>query len=160
MNTFETEAAFGKVQAYGKGPESPSVHRLKKQTINVSVPNWCHEMVTKQDEAKVYINPSRLLTDKKYKFPAHSPLRKNNDFKFSHGNIIHKLLEILPDVELEKRLDVADKILQNHNINDKEYKNKISTEVFSILDSPEFSKIFSPGSKAEVSIIGYYQELW
>ena len=154
MNTFETEAAFGKVQAYGEGPGSPSVHRLKKQTINVSVPNWCHEMVTKQDEAKVYINPSRLLTDKKYKFPAHSPLRKNNDFKFSHGNIIHKLLEILPDVELEKRLDVADKILQNHNINDKEYKNKISTEVFSILDSPEFSKIFSPGSKAEVSVIG------
>ena len=35
-----------------------------------------------------------------------------------------------------------------------DYKNKITSEVFEILDNPEFSEIFSPGSKAEVSIIG------
>ena len=92
------------VQAYGKGPENLSVDILKKQTIGFSIPNWCNEMVTKMDEAKVYINPSKLLTDKKYKLPVYSPLRKNNDSQFSHGNIIHKLLEILPDVEQEKRL--------------------------------------------------------
>lgn len=154
MSTFETEAAFGMVQAYGKGPENLSVDILKKQTIGFSIPNWCNEMVTKMDEAKVYINPSKLLTDKKYKLPVYSPLRKNNDSQFSHGNIIHKLLEILPDVELEKRLDVADKILQNHNINDMDYKNNIISEVFEILDNPKFSGIFSPSSKAEVSIIG------
>ena len=69
MSTFETEAAFGMVQAYGKGPENLSVDILKKQTIGFSIPNWCNEMVTKMDEAKVYINPSKLLTDKKYKLP-------------------------------------------------------------------------------------------
>ena len=76
------------------------------------------------------------------------------DLRFSRGNLIHKLLEILPDVEQEKRRSVADKILQNHNINEIDYKNKITSEVFEILDNPKFSEIFSPGSKAEVSIIG------
>ena len=154
MSTFETETTFGTVQTYGKEYKNDNKDSLKNQNQNTPVPKWCYEVVKNQNKARVHVSPSKLLTDKKYKLPINSPLTKSDYLRFNRGNLIHKLLEILPDVERKKRLSVTDKVLQNHNINDMDYKNKITSEVFEILDNPEFSEIFSPGSKAEVSIIG------
>ena len=156
LDTFETETTFGAVQTYGKEYENDNKDSLKKQNQNQNtlVPKWCYEVVKNQEKTRVHISPSTLLTDKKYKVPVNSPLSKSDYLRFNRGNLIHKLLEILPDVEQEKRRSVADKLLQNHNINEIDYKNKITSEVFEILDNPKFSEIFSTGSKAEVSIIG------
>ena len=156
LDTFETKTTFGVVQTYGKEYENDNKDSLKKQNQNQNtlVPKWCYEVVKNQDKTRVHISPSKLLSDKKYKIPVNSPLGKSDYLRFNRGNLIHKLLEILPDVEQEKRRSVADKLLQNHNINEIDYKNKITSEVFEILDNPKFSEIFSTGSKAEVSIIG------
>ncbi|MDG1142288.1 MAG: double-strand break repair helicase AddA, partial [Hellea sp.] len=154
MRTFETETTFGTVQTYGKEYKNDNKDSLKNQNQNTPVPKWCYEVVKNHNKARVHVSPSKLLADKKFKLPTNSPLSKSDYLRFNRGNLIHKLLEILPDVEREKRLSVTDKVLQNHNINDMDYKNKITSEVFEILDNPIFSEIFSPGSKAEVSIIG------
>jgi ATP-dependent helicase/nuclease subunit A len=83
-----------------------------------------------------------------------SPLTQAAETRFMRGNLIHKLLEILPEFEKEKRMTIADKMLLGYKALDPEKRDDIITEVFAVLNAPEFAEIFAPGSRAEISLAG------
>ncbi len=88
--------------------------------------------------------------------PPRSPL-DSVDLKnmFNRGLIIHKLFELLPQLSSEKRYKAAQDYLKRNIWKLPLAKqNQILKEVFSILEHPEFSDIFSPQALSEVPISG------
>ncbi len=94
------------------------------------------------------ISPSGL-----YKTDGDTKLKLQN-IDFSKGLAVHRLLEILPDVEEEKRNAVADIILNNFPELDAEQRKNILREALGVLNNKEFEFIFSRQSKAEVPVCG------
>ena len=86
--------------------------------------------------------------------PVRSPLTQTVETRFKRGNLIHKLLEILPEFEREKRAAIAAKMLGGYKELSAEEREQITAEVFAVMDAPEFAEIFSPGSRAEISLAG------
>ena len=99
------------------------------------------------------LTPSKQEEDNQ---PIFSPLCNNdNSHIFKRGILIHRLLQFLPQITKTKQKEFAEKFLlyqapeiDNYN------KNKIISEVLSLLDNPEFGSVFGPYSKAEVPIMG------
>ena len=75
--------------------------------------------------------------------------------KYHRGRLIHKLLEILPDINAENRKIVAEKYLSQsaHGLLKKDIQ-QISKEVMAVLEDERFAALFSDASRAEVPIVG------
>ena len=82
-----------------------------------------------------------------------SPLNPETETRFARGNLIHKLLEILPETSPANRKTLAGKILAGYAMTEPQ-REQISSEVFAVLDNPDFADIFAQGSRAEISLAG------
>jgi ATP-dependent helicase/nuclease subunit A len=72
----------------------------------------------------------------------------------ARGDATHRLLQSLPDIPREARDTAARQHLERTNEFDADEREFILEQVFAILDDPRFSVLFSPGSRAEVPIVG------
>lgn len=75
--------------------------------------------------------------------------------KYHRGRLIHKLLELLPGINVGERKFAAKKYLSQgaHDLTDAEI-DKITHEVMTVLENERFAALFSTGSRAEVPIVG------
>ena len=132
-------------------PETPET-QLAEATFNV--PGWLNEPATPEYSTR-FLAPSRLADDEEaHSEPAaFSPLRAPD--KYFRGRVLHRLLELLPQLPPEKRAAGADALLQKlaASIDEAERKNW-RDEVLTVIDDPEFAAAFGPNSRAEVSITG------
>ena len=104
------------------------------------------------------LNPSNLEGD----LPSDgSPLdfvKRNNSGGLSpneKGNIIHKLLQLLPNVASDNQMEYGQKILDKMSENiSKEEKNNILQEVVTVISHSDFADIFVANAMSEVSISG------
>lgn len=90
--------------------------------------------------------------------PAGSPvLDPQADGKPSllRGTAVHRLLQRLPDIAPERRADVALAYLRGAGAGmDADQAEATWAEVRAILEAPEYGGLFSPASRAEVSVMG------
>ena len=132
-------------------PETPET-QLAEATFDV--PGWLNEPATPEYSTRL-LAPSRLADDEEaHSEPgAFSPLRAPD--KYFRGRVLHRLLELLPQLPPEKRAAGADALLQKlaASIDEAERKNW-RDEVLTVIDDPEFAAAFGPNSRAEVSITG------
>lgn len=85
-----------------------------------------------------------------------SPLLIKNDSTFyKRGSIIHRLLQFLPDIAPNERCTKIDSFIRRKapEFSDNDIK-KISNEIISLLENPDFGAVFGENSKAEVPIMG------
>lgn len=94
----------------------------------------------KTNEIKI-INPSIYYQENAIKTPI------QNSENLENGKLVHKLLEILPNLDSGEWQDIIDIYLRNSN-----NKEKITNIVLNILNNQEFNFLFSKNSKAEVPI--------
>lgn len=132
----------------------------KKQTL--ARPSWFNEISPAPVAHIKPLRPSMLHDDDDglAEPAALSPLLKRADGqdkqkRFKRGIVLHKLLQILPDIDRTKRPLVA-KAYLNKQLKDMNEKTSDFwvKEMMSVLDHPEFSEIFSPKARAEVSVTG------
>lgn len=99
--------------------------------------------------------PSESDTD----VPTLSPLKAADRNRFKRGNIIHKLLQILPDVESSQRAAVMQNYLAQpgHDLS-AELQASIAHEVSSLLTHPDFAHVFSKEALSEVPLTGLLDE--
>ncbi|MBE6444495.1 MAG: double-strand break repair helicase AddA [Alphaproteobacteria bacterium] len=84
-----------------------------------------------------------------------SPLDTNHPEYFRRGIIIHKLLQILPETNASKHLELAKKFVSYHgSMLSEAAQNQIVFEVTSLLSDSRFSIFFGPNSRPEVPIMG------
>jgi ATP-dependent helicase/nuclease subunit A len=80
---------------------------------------------------------------------------KNPSFAIRRGTVIHALLQTLPDMPDEQRMQAARHYMSRaaFDWDPAEIGNALES-VFSILDSPGFRAVFAAGSLAEVAVMG------
>lgn len=86
---------------------------------------------------------------------ARSPLGPDDGHRFKRGGLIHKLLQVLPDLPEDRRPDAALAWLARpgHALTE-EQQGEIAAETLRILMDPRFAPLFGPGSRAEVPVVG------
>ncbi|MEQ8392611.1 MAG: double-strand break repair helicase AddA [Thalassospira sp.] len=96
--------------------------------------------------------PSRPLEEE----PAvQSPLGGDQGQSFKRGILIHKLLELLPDLPDAARRAAAERFLaQPVHALEPDQQVEIADETIAIFNNPQFAPVFAPGSRAEVPLVG------
>jgi len=80
---------------------------------------------------------------------------RNGERAKVRGNLVHRLMQSLPDIPRERRTEAAQRYLVRNarNFTTAEYE-AIIAQVCALLDDPRFAPLFAPGSRAEVPIVG------
>lgn len=141
------------IKSYGGAPEPVSHRPAQILSDAIDIQDWMLKPAPKEGKA-ARVTPSHLLSDPPIEMSVRSPGQTKNLSRFMRGNLTHKLLEVLPEVSLSERSDMAGRILSGYKAIPQEMGEEIIHEVFTVLDHPEYSKIFGPGSRAEVSLAG------
>ena len=74
--------------------------------------------------------------------------------RYRRGDLIHRLLQWLPDLPEQERLPAARRWLARERDLTDEQRQDIASAAFGVLDDARFAAVFGPGSKAEVAIAG------
>lgn len=138
---------------YGMLPQPCSGDDVSHELDSTSLPDW----VTRNppiEGRRRRVTPSHLLSNPPVEMAVRSPSEATDANVFRRGNLIHKLLEVLPEIDMDRRRDVAEKMLSGYKDLPYDMSGQIIKEVFAVLDDTEFAEIFAPGSRAEVSLAG------
>ncbi|MCF8473256.1 MAG: double-strand break repair helicase AddA [Emcibacter sp.] len=130
---------------------------LKSLPKESSLPFWVHQAAPIEHSLVRPLSPSRMTEDEPAVIsPLKSKSRKSTDnIRFNRGRIIHRLLEILPDMPTERQFDAAQRFLSQsaYGLRSDDV-TKIIEQVRYILEDERFAEVFSPHSRAEVSLVG------
>ena len=136
---------------------TPQDHTIKiipsaKNTLSSKLDTWAITPPNLDTLSGVTLIPSRINNTE---LDVYSPLSDKKGRRFIRGNIIHKLLQILPELEPKFRKKAARKYLalDTHKLNRQE-QTEIIDETLSVLNHKDFHTLFGLSSKAEVALVG------
>ncbi len=114
------------------------------------------------DAAARYAAPSQMAGA--VRIPAPSPLAASAGpgaplGRFRRGDLIHRLLERLPDIDPAGRGAAAARMLSRERDLTDEHRAEMIAAAFSVLDDARFAPVFGPGSRAEIALSGGAPEL-
>ncbi|MES2897849.1 MAG: double-strand break repair helicase AddA [Pseudomonadota bacterium] len=116
------------------------------------IPAWTAEPARAEAYAR-YASPSQLGED--VAAPAASPLAAQGGLgRFRRGDLIHRLLQILPDLAVAGRPDAARRILTRERDLTGDQRAEMTAAALAVLTDARFAEVFGPGSRAEVSVAG------
>ncbi len=143
--------------------EAPLLHRstqLKQVTQpspqskeeTPALPAWAFQPPPLEPEPIRPLSPSRPdLPDP----PVLSPLSPGPAAGLSRGRLVHRLLQLLPDLPEGERSAAATRFLaQPAFALPIEQQKEIARETLAVLEAPEVAPLFGPISQAEVPIVG------
>ncbi len=143
---------------YKYPPVKKKIEDRKVQSFDeVALPQWALKEPAAEPIPSRPLSPSRLDDDDEI---VSSPLKaaehmKKEKQKYHRGRIIHKLLEILPNLPGPDRSTAAKRYLSQDALDlTAQDVTQITDEVLSILNNGEMAPLFGPGSRSEVPIIG------
>jgi ATP-dependent helicase/nuclease subunit A len=118
-------------------------------------PPWLAAQAKPDTDRPRPIKPSDVSPD------APAPLRRGDAEAraraMERGSLVHRLLQSLPDVPMERRAETGRAFLRRgsraQRLNDAE-REAIMREVLALLDDATFAPLFAPGSRAEVPLVG------
>src|SRR5450631_2812904 len=120
-------------------------------TKPTSLPNWLSTNATSESSALRTITPSSVEDDD----DARPFTAAGNAKALLRGTLVHRLLQSLPDIPAGKRLKAAEDYLARAGKElDQEQRTKVAEQVMLVLEHAHFSELFTPGSRAEVPIVG------
>jgi ATP-dependent helicase/nuclease subunit A len=145
--------ACGEVVAarYGPDPQTmPSGPETKP--ASAPLPAWAGEMA-KADALSRYASPSDL--GEGVRAPAPSPLSAVGGLgRFRRGDLIHRLLQILPDLAPGEWAGGAEALLARERDLTEAQRAEMAAAALTVLQDARFAEVFGPGSRAEVAIAG------
>ncbi len=116
-----------------------------------SLPPWAKTSASAEPDPPQPLAPSRPSEPE----PATlSPIGSDQGYRFKRGLLVHRLLELLPNVAPESWPAAAERFLSRraHGLKP-EQVSEISGEVLRILRDPELAALFGPDSRAEVPVV-------
>jgi ATP-dependent helicase/nuclease subunit A len=147
------QVACGEVIATRYGPDPRTMSGAAGARPLVSpVPAWAGEMA-KADLLGRYASPSDL--DEGVRAPSPSPLSAVGGLgRFRRGDLIHRLLQILPDLAPDAWAAGAQALLARERDLTDAQRAEMTAAALSVLRDDRFAEVFGPGSRAEVAIAG------
>ncbi len=122
----------------------------------VPPPQWAGVPARQIHTSQRWLAPSRLETSSETSDgwsseTALSPLAPRNDTRFRRGQLVHRLLQTLPDLAEDRREVAARKYLMANGVKEPELGATIS-EIMALFSDPRFAGVFSAAARPEVSI--------
>lgn len=117
------------------------------------VPDWARTSPSPDPTARIAA-PSQM--DEVLRLPAPSPLAvvAGRLGRFRRGDLIHRLLERLPEIAAADRPDAAVRLLSRERDLSDEQRHEMIAAAFSVLEDSRFAPVFGPGSRPEVALTG------
>lgn len=150
----------GGVRRYGADPDSlPAAVTVAE--MRAEAPAWARTDPPR-DAAARFASPSQMQEQKR--IPAPSPLARGEGpgaglGRFRRGDLIHRLLERLPDLPSPDRPDAARRMLARERDLTEDQRAEMIAAAFGVLDDARFAPVFGPGSRAEVALTGTAPDL-
>ena len=151
----EVETASGPARRFGADP-GRIASRAADEVAAAPLPGWLTAEPARED-ANRFAAPSRM--DETLRIPAPSPLATTAGpgaplGRFRRGDLIHRLLERLPDIPAPERLDAAIRMLSRERDLDEDQRAEMIAAAFAVLDDARFAPVFGTGSRPEVALTG------
>lgn len=145
----EDETAFLR---YGPDP-APAPRAEEDIRAPAAAPAWMTHDAPPEPAAARYAAPSRI--EDNARGPAPSPLARVAGLgRYRRGELVHKLLQILPDLAPHQRPAAARRLLTAERDLTDDQREEMAAAAFGVLDDARFSAVFGPGSRAEVALAG------
>jgi ATP-dependent helicase/nuclease subunit A len=123
-----------------------------------AAPGWLYGPAPPEPAALKYASPSRLAEAEHG--PSPSPLARDGGLgRFRRGELIHRLLQLLPDVEPAGRRTAGAALLDRERDLSPQQRAEMLSAALGVLEDQRFAAVFGPGSRAEVAIAGSSPEL-
>jgi ATP-dependent helicase/nuclease subunit A len=132
-------------------PAAPSVidRDIDLETGKAPLPDWLFRPAPEESRPPRPLTPSHLGPDDASNPPPDLSMRDAAE----RGILLHSLFQRLPNIEAERRVDVADRWLaKQKQIADPARRTEIIKTVLAIMDNPQWSALFVPESLAEAPI--------
>ncbi|MGB0908021.1 MAG: double-strand break repair helicase AddA [Maricaulaceae bacterium] len=144
--------------AFGGRPEA-GANYIATETPAPDLPEWLYRPRHDGEQPVRRVTPSHLLAPPPgLDAPTYSPLDAPTQ-RFLRGNLIHTLLEFLPDIAPNQRRERAKAFLLGHENLSNSMREDIEAAVMDVLEDARFAAIFAEGSRAEVSLAGRVDSL-
>jgi len=117
----------------------------------IALPSWLDAPIPDLPDPPRPLTPSRPAEAE----PATlSPLGEDQGWRYQRGRVIHHLLEMLPQLPAEARLSAAEAYLaRRSSAVPPAERDALARDVTALLQGPDFTAIFGPGSRAEVPVV-------
>ncbi|WP_396594422.1 double-strand break repair helicase AddA [Brevundimonas sp. R86498] len=146
---------------YGVDPDVPGPAATTADATASALPDWARTRPPADPSARP-VSPSRLAGLKAGAAPsplatvpapgtegAQAPLGR-----FRRGDLIHRLLERLPEIAPAARTGAATRLLARERDLSGAQRAEMITAALGVLTDPRFAPVFGPGSRAEVALTG------
>src|SRR5690606_35203719 len=128
------------------------------RAVPAALPDWAGAPAPAEPPAARFASPSQLA--EREKGPAPSPLAAAGGLgRFRRGDIIHRLLQALPDIEPAARPAAAERLLAREPGLTGDQRAEMAAAAFAVLEDPVFAEVFGPGSRAEAAVAGTARDL-
>jgi ATP-dependent helicase/nuclease subunit A len=142
----------GEGRRYGPAP-APSLAEAELPLAGVALPAWTFGLAAPETPAARRAAPSRLDEDDAGSAP--SPLADVGGLgRYRRGDIIHRLLQLLPDLPAERRADAAAALMAREPDLDGPQRAEMAAAALAMLADPRFAAVFGPGSRPEIPLVG------
>jgi len=152
----ELETPAGKIKRYSR-PEDGAEATGAAASVAVApivLPPWLRAPAAPEASASGLLRPSDPAAgDGHHVRSGESVVARARALE--RGTLVHRLLQSLPDVAIERRRDAALAYLaRNADGWSEEERTTLAGQVLALIADPRFAAVFGPGSRAEVSIVG------
>ena len=133
-------------------PQMESRSRRTMEAIPTELPDWHASPPPGEAAGARPLTPSRPAGAEP---SVRTPIGPDDRVRFRRGLLIHRLLELLPELPRERRPDACRRFLARpiHEL-DAAAQGEIARETLRVLDDPVFAPLFGSGSRAEVRVAG------
>ncbi len=137
---------------YGQAP-APAARVDETRGAASPPPDWLFRSAPVQTAGRRFVSPSAL--GEEAMAVSVSPLASEGGLgRFRRGSLIHRLLQLLPDIATERRPAAALRILAREPGLSEAQRQEMANAALAVLNDPQFAAVFGPGSRAEVAIAG------
>ena len=147
-------ALTGGGEAWRYGPEPVAVASSRAVGATAATPPaWTGGLAPTESALSRYASPSRPFEASEKAAP--SPLAEMGGLgRYRRGDLIHRLLQTLPDLPAAKRAIAAARMLGRERDLTDAQRAEMAAAALGVLDDPRFASVFGPGSRAEVALAG------
>ena len=141
----------GRFLRFGPDPQ-PARTRAAVEPAPAALPAWARTVAQPEAFAR-YASPSELGEGAAVAAP--SPLAVAGGLgRFRRGDLIHRLLQLLPDLAPAERPAGARALLSREIDLTDDQRAEMAAAALAVLEDPRFARVFGAGSRAEVGIAG------
>ncbi len=150
----ESDSETG-VLRYGPDPLSAPPAAQVVEAVPHALPAWARKAADPVSAGARWAAPSALEAEEEAVGSAPSPLARIEGLgRYRRGEVIHRLLQLLPDIAPAERRTAAARLLAAERDLTDPQRAEMTAAAFGVLEDDRFAAVFGPGSRAEAALAG------